>query len=109
MAQRGTVLPGWAMEGHNTFAQFTSAARYFRRPQRQNTDAATNSLAEVTGWSWEAIGKYLVQITLVFLAYLVAGKLGQATADIRSSNLGPVWPAYGVALAALLLYGYGKL
>jgi len=53
-----------------------------------------------------AVGKYLAQITIVFIAYFVAGKLGQATTNIRSSNLGPVWPAYGVALAAVLLYGY---
>src|SRR5437667_12503808 len=52
------------------------------------------------------LGKYLVQIAIVCLAYVVAGKLGQATTSIRSSNLGPVWPAYGIALAALLLYGY---
>ena len=52
------------------------------------------------------VGKYLAQITIVFAAYFVAGKLGQATSNIRSSNLGPVWPAYGVALAAVLLYGY---
>ena len=52
------------------------------------------------------VWKYLVQITIVFLAYFAAGKLGQATANIRSSNLGPVWPAYGIAFAALLLYGY---
>src|SRR5215475_9836417 len=49
---------------------------------------------------------YLVQLSVVFIAYLVAGKLGQATANIRSSNLGPVWPAYGVALAAILICGY---
>ena len=49
---------------------------------------------------------YLLQILLVFVAYLVAGKLGQATANIRSSNLGPVWPAYGIALAAILICGY---
>src|SRR6266851_3375487 len=53
-----------------------------------------------------AVEKYLVQIAIVFLAYFVAGKLGQATTNIRSSNLGPVWPAYGVAVAALLLCGY---
>lgn len=52
------------------------------------------------------VGKYLAQTTIVFAAYFVAGKLGQATSNIRSSNLGPVWPAYGVALAAVLLYGY---
>jgi PAS domain S-box-containing protein len=51
-------------------------------------------------------GKYVVEIALVFLAYVVAGKLGQATASIRSSNLGPVWPAYGVAVAAMLICGY---
>jgi PAS domain S-box-containing protein len=50
--------------------------------------------------------KYFVQIAIVCLAYVVAGKLGQATANIRSSNLGPVWPAYGIALAATLVYGY---
>ena len=47
----------------------------------------------------------MVQITVVFLAYCIAGKLGQATTNIRSSNLGPVWPAYGIALAAFLAYG----
>src|SRR5947207_7552369 len=52
------------------------------------------------------LGKYLVQIAIVCLAYVVAGKLGQATTSIRSSNLGPVWPAYGVALAAVLICGY---
>jgi len=52
------------------------------------------------------VGKYLAQITIVFAAYFVAGKLGQATTNIRSSNLGPVWPAYGIALAAVLLCGY---
>src|SRR4030095_11565849 len=48
---------------------------------------------------------FLVQLLTVFLAYLLAGKLGQATTNIRSSNLGPVWPASGIALAAFLSYG----
>src|SRR5438552_665774 len=52
------------------------------------------------------VAKYLAQITIVFAAYFVAGKLGQATSNIRSSNLGSVWPAYGVALAAILVCGY---
>lgn len=51
------------------------------------------------------IGKYLVLITVVLVSYFVAGKLGQATTAIRSGNIGPVWPAFGVALAAVLLYG----
>lgn len=50
--------------------------------------------------------KYIAQIVFVFLAFLIAGKLGQAVTNIRSGNIGPVWPAYGVALAAILLYGY---
>ena len=62
--------------------------------------------AENVNISPRVVWKYLVQITIVFVAYFAAGKLGQATANIRSSNLGPVWPAYGIALAALLLYGY---
>ena len=49
---------------------------------------------------------YLAQFAIVFVAYFVAGRLGQATTNIRSSNLGPVWPAYGVAVGAILLYGY---
>ena len=52
------------------------------------------------------VGKYFAQTIIVLAAYLIAGKLGQATSNIRSSNLGPVWPAYGVALAAILLCGY---
>ena len=51
-------------------------------------------------------GELFLRIAAVFLAYLIAGKLGQATTNIRSSNLGPVWPAYGIALAAFLAYGY---
>lgn len=49
---------------------------------------------------------YVVQFAIAFIAYFIAGRLGQATTNIRSSNLGPVWPAYGVAVAAILLYGY---
>ena len=45
-------------------------------------------------------------MTIVFVAYFIAGKLGQATSNIRSSNLGPVWPAFGIAVAAFLAYGY---
>ena len=49
---------------------------------------------------------YLVQFTVFLIAYCIAGKLGQATINIRSSNLGPVWPAYGIALCAFLVCGY---
>ena len=52
------------------------------------------------------VGKYLAQITLVFVAYSVADKLGQVVPLISSGGIGPVWPASGVALAAVLLFGY---
>ena len=52
------------------------------------------------------IGKYLALLAIVFLSYFLAGKLGQVTTAIRSGNIGPVWPAFGVALAAVLLFGY---
>jgi len=51
------------------------------------------------------IRKYLFQAAIVFIAYYLAGKIGQASAE-RSSNLGPVWPAYGIALAAVVCWGY---
>jgi signal transduction histidine kinase len=94
------------LEAHNTFACVSNPPRYFGRLQLRDIHTEAKSFARVTTWTGEAIAKYLVQITLVFLAYLIAGKLGQATATIRSSNLGPVWPAYGVALAAFLRFGY---
>ena len=66
------------------------------------------------GWSTAAgervrtvlSNQIVAQAAIVFLAYIVAGKLGQATTNIRSGNLGPVWPASGIALASLLAFGY---
>jgi integral membrane sensor domain MASE1 len=46
-----------------------------------------------------------LEFVVVFAAYVIAGKVGQATGNIRSTAIGPVWPAYGVALAAFLLCG----
>src|SRR5258708_27227170 len=61
---------------------------------------------ERLGSARRGLRNHLLYIAIVFLAYFVAGKLGQATTNVRSSNLGPVWPAYGVAVAALLICGY---
>jgi len=73
----------------------------YKRRERHMIQAVQSQALE------QRIGRgYLLQISVVFVAYLVAGKLGQATANIRSSNLGPVWPAYGIALAAILICGY---
>jgi PAS domain S-box-containing protein len=52
-----------------------------------------------------AVGKYLAQIAIVFAVQFAAGKLGDALA-INSGGIGPVWPASGISLAALLLFGY---
>jgi PAS domain S-box-containing protein len=52
------------------------------------------------------VGKYLAQITLIFIAYYFVGKLGQVLPLLHSSPIAPVLPASGIALAALLLFGY---
>jgi PAS domain S-box-containing protein len=49
--------------------------------------------------------RFAGQLILVFVAYFIAGKLGQATSEIRSGNIGPVWPAFGIALASVLAFG----
>ncbi len=67
-------------------------------PDSRSAQTQSRAVAFTTG--------YLLPLLVVFLAYFIAGRLGQATSSIRSSNLGPVWPAYGIALASLLAYGY---
>ena len=48
---------------------------------------------------------YWVQVLVVLTAYFVAGKLGLST-PFTSNNISPVWPTVGVALSAVLLFGY---
>jgi PAS domain S-box-containing protein len=50
--------------------------------------------------------RYLLRLTAVFFLYLAAGKLGLSV-PFTSGNVSPVWPASGIALAAVLLWGYG--
>src|ERR1043166_593587 len=71
-----------------------------RRAASRSVPWRLGSVQEAFGW------QRLTSLAVVFLAYFIAGKLGQATTNIRSSNLGPVWPAYGIALAAFLAYGW---
>jgi signal transduction histidine kinase len=75
---------------------------------------ARNSSANhvLAGWTTAAdhfqavvTNNFLAQLAIVFLGYFIAGKLGQATTNVRSGNLGPVWPAFGIALAGILAYG----
>src|SRR2546422_5466431 len=49
--------------------------------------------------------QYLVRLAAVFLLYLAAGKAGLSV-PFTSGNVSPVWPASGIALAAVLLWGY---
>jgi PAS domain S-box-containing protein len=50
--------------------------------------------------------KYLLKLVIVFAGYVAAGKLGLSV-PFTSGNVSPIWPAAGVALAAVLLEGYG--
>jgi PAS domain S-box-containing protein len=52
------------------------------------------------------VGRYLVQIAIVTAAQFAAGKLGDLLGTVNNGGIGPVWPASGVALAAILLCGY---
>lgn len=47
---------------------------------------------------------YVLQLAIVFVLYLGAGKLGLAV-PFTSSNVSPIWPAAGVAVAAVLIWG----
>jgi len=44
-------------------------------------------------------------LVTVFVLYLSAGELGLSV-PFTSGNVSPVWPASGVALASVLLWGY---
>ena len=52
-----------------------------------------------------AFQDYALRLGLVFFLYFAAGKLG-LSAPFTSGNVSPVWPASGVALASVLLWGY---
>src|SRR6516225_1251738 len=54
---------------------------------------------------WRSLRTYWLQVLTVFVAYLAAGKVGLST-PFTSNNISPVWPASGVALTAVLLFGY---
>ncbi|MGD0293786.1 MAG: SpoIIE family protein phosphatase [Terracidiphilus sp.] len=47
----------------------------------------------------------IVELVCVFAAYLLAGEIGLIV-PYTSGTVSPVWPAAGVALAAILLFGY---
>ena len=49
--------------------------------------------------------QYFLRLVTVFVLYLSAGELGLSV-PFTSGNVSPVWPASGVALASVLLWGY---
>jgi PAS domain S-box-containing protein len=48
--------------------------------------------------------RYVLQLAVVFALYFGAGKLG-LTVPFTSSNVSPIWPAAGIAVAAVLIWG----
>lgn len=52
-----------------------------------------------------ASASYFLRLTILFCLYFTAGKLG-LSAPFTSGNVSPFWPASGVALAGVLLWGY---
>src|SRR5262245_11051847 len=48
----------------------------------------------------------LLLIGMVAIIYIIAGKIGLNLASLHASA-SPVWPPAGIALAAILLFGYG--
>ena len=53
----------------------------------------------------KSVLKCVLQMVVVCGAYFAAGRLGLAS-PFTSGNVSPVWPASGIALAAILLWGY---
>ena len=49
--------------------------------------------------------EYLVKVVVVFGGYLVCGKLGLSV-PFTDWNVSPVWPPAGIALAAVLIWGF---
>ncbi len=51
-------------------------------------------------------GVLVLRFFIVFAAYFLAGRIGLAV-PFTSGNVSPVWPPAGIALAALVVWGYG--
>jgi PAS domain S-box-containing protein len=50
-------------------------------------------------------GGHLQKLVFVLAAYFVAGRIGLSV-PFTSGNVSPVWPPSGIALAAILIWGY---
>src|SRR5438093_13132447 len=49
--------------------------------------------------------QYFLRLVTAFALYLAAGKLGLSV-PFTSGNVSPVWPASGVAIAAVVIWGF---
>src|SRR5690349_20139673 len=88
----------------HTIATARSDARWI--PRRFPVRLLQTARSSARAFSKALFGhKFVLRLIGVFLAYYAAGWIGQATTSIRSGNVGPVWPAFGIALAAVLAYG----
>jgi PAS domain S-box-containing protein len=52
------------------------------------------------------LSRYLLKVVIVFALHLMGGKLGDALQSISSGGIAPVWPASGIALGVVLVWGY---
>jgi len=76
-----------------------------QRPQEDIGGILMSPAKDQTNAVMRVAGSYWVRVLVVFTAYFVAGKVGLST-PFTSNNISPVWPAAGVALSAVLLFGY---
>src|SRR6185436_18865523 len=73
--------------------------------QRATTADAEDLRFGATSGSRAAVRRAAI-LTGVFVAYLLAGKLGLSLAFIHA-NASAVWPPSGLAIAAMLVFGRG--
>jgi integral membrane sensor domain MASE1 len=50
--------------------------------------------------------RYLLRVSAIFLLYFVSGRLGLSI-PFTVNNISPIWPASGLALGAVVVWGYG--
>jgi len=68
-------------------------------PARLTTENELNHIPR------QGLSRLIVELVCTFAACLLAGKIG-LTVPFTHGTVSPVWPAAGVALAAMLLFGY---
>jgi PAS domain S-box-containing protein len=86
-----------------------SSRTHLRLHARTNTDrgavVSPPPFVSLAGGRALFTRKYVLELGFVFTAYLLGGRIGLVV-PFTSGNVSPVWPAAGVAMAALLLVGY---